>query len=386
MNIVKFSILSFLLLIILPITINTIEELIFFNYFDKSFYRSILTFTLLGFLFNVANNLIQKWKCTNFVDKDFRYSIFAKNNAIVYVWVLIILLIKGMSFYHLYYNKQKNVELGNSTENIVRKFDENLQFNKMKTENVLNLGNSIVRHPKRKMFSVEGDGVLSYQFNQHIMAYIKELEATPYNGKKYIDEQRYAEYGKKLTEFALAQDWIGFKTYLEEMVHIDSDAIHAGVNVAVLLGASSEFIDELIVQGGEIESSMLFPILQRGDIAQVKKLENYGLDVNQANLGEINMVDLALMSRSSPEVIEFLLNRNIDITTYKESLAIDTLGIAIVNAGMNADHITNIISKLIQNGAEINAHHRQLMSSLKRENPMTYEELLAGFPELDPSI
>ena len=386
MNTVKFSVLSLLLLIFLPIVIYTIEEFIFFKYFDKSFYRSIFTITLIGFFFNVANNLIQKWKCASFVDKKFRNSIFAKNNAIVYVWVLMILLIKGMSFYHLYHNNQKNVEAGKFKEDVVSTFDEKLNFNKMEAEQYLDIGYKKAINPKGNMFSVKDDEILSYEFNKHIMAYIKEIENAAAKAPQDINEQRYAEYGKKLTQFALAQEWLGFKLYLNEMVSVDADAIHAGINVAVLLGASNEFIDELISQGGELESSMLLPILQRGDIAQVKKLENYGLNVNQANLGEINMIDLALMTSSKPEVIEFLLNRNVDVTTYKENLAIDTLGIAIVNAGMNAEHVTNIISRLIQSGAEITAHHRQLMIGLQREDAIAYHELVAGFPELDPSL
>lgn len=193
-------------------------------------------------------------------------------------------------------------------------------------------------------------------------------------------EMHLMNIGMQLAQYAQSKQWEAFeKVVLAESG--DVDTLTALTNAAIALSAPVDMIENFVNQGAQIFPTSTLHILSQGRLGFVHDLENFGVNIVDDS-GELHILDMALMIPMPEESFEFLLEKSFDLHSYKSSLGIDTLGIAIVNAPINRKVAPFVIQSLLNKGVQVNTHHEQLLQKLAQDNPLIHAEILKSCPSL----
>lgn len=193
-------------------------------------------------------------------------------------------------------------------------------------------------------------------------------------------EMHLMNIGMQLAQYAQSKQWEAFeKVVLAESG--DVDTLTALTNAAIALSAPVDMIENFVNQGAQIFPTSTLHALSQGRIEFVKQLENFGVNIVDES-SELHVLDMAMMMPMPAESFEFLLDKPFDLMSYKSSMGIDTLGIAIVNAPINPTASPRIIQSLLIKGAELNSHHIELLQRLSKDRPEIHTNIVNLLPVL----
>lgn len=147
-------------------------------------------------------------------------------------------------------------------------------------------------------------------------------------------------------------------------------------NVLLMFGASSDVVEQYIVEGALISGPAALSLIQKGQIDDLIRLENMGVTFDDELPLDLNLLDLALMSKLSPNGFKFLIDRVSDVGQVKPELGVDTLAVAILTAQTNSAFIANYINAIIdKSGNGVSDYHVDLIRILAKQNPSLAEEI-----------
>lgn len=193
-------------------------------------------------------------------------------------------------------------------------------------------------------------------------------------------EMHLMNIGMQLAQYAQSKQWEAFeKVVLAESG--DVDTLTALTNAAIALSAPVDMIENFVNQGAQIFPTSTLHALSQGRIEFVKQLENFGVNLVDDS-SELHVLDMAMMMPMPAESFEFLLDKSFDLMSYKPSMGIDTLGIAIVNAPINQTASPRIVQSLLTKGAELNSHHIELLQRLSKDRPDIHTKIVKLLPVL----
>lgn len=193
-------------------------------------------------------------------------------------------------------------------------------------------------------------------------------------------EMHLMNIGMQLAQYAQSKQWEAFeKVVLAESG--DVDTLTALTNAAIALSAPVDMIENFVNQGAQIFPTSTLHALSQGRIEFIRKLENFGVNIVDES-SELHVLDMAMMMPMPAESFEFLLDKPFDLMSYKSSMGIDTLGIAIVNAPINPTASPRIVQSLLTKGAELNSHHIELLQRLSKDRPEIHTNIVNLLPVL----
>lgn len=289
------------------------------------------------------------------------------------------------NFYSTYNDLQNNDSLHNSS---IIQTDLNINKFKSPSENSVNtLSNNEKESQnyniKKFKFDEHKNESQLIQFQAKVMEVFTKIKDTY---ALSTEEQAVMNIlANDLFGFIKAEDWEALLAFINENVDEHPYLVDGSLNLALIANIPEFVIKELIQYGGKISPMSLLPLILQENFELANILQNYGVDISKPFLDNISMIDIALMTPVSPLAFDYILEHTENITSFKNDLGVDTLGIAIINANMHSTFITKYISKLLQQGVEINEQHLQLMRGLKLESNETFTEIIAGIPHLDPN-
>ena len=193
-------------------------------------------------------------------------------------------------------------------------------------------------------------------------------------------EMHLMNIGMQLAQYAQRNQWDEFeKIVLAESA--DPDKLTALTNAAIALGAPVDMIENFVNQGAQIFPTSTLHALSQGRIEFVKQLENFGVNLVDDS-SELHVLDMAMMMPMPAESFEFLLDKSFDLMSYKPSMGIDTLGIAIVNAPINPTASPRFVQALLNKGVQLNSHHVELLQRIAIERPDIHADIVKLSPDL----
>jgi len=188
--------------------------------------------------------------------------------------------------------------------------------------------------------------------------------------------QTSQQYGQKLAELIKAEKWDDIASLMSEYEGDIPDLHTVTANVLLMFGASSDVVEQYIVEGALISGPAALSLIQNGKIDDLIRLENMGVTFDDELPLDLNLLDLALMSKLSPNGFEFLINRVSDVGQFKPVLGVDTLAVAILTAQNNSAFIANYIDAIIDKSDNgVSNYHVDLIRMLAQQNPTLAEEI-----------
>lgn len=230
--------------------------------------------------------------------------------------------------------------------------------------------------PKRFEFRYDDSSSLNQasQFSQLLISYVQ-------TNKLKTDVPVDDETLKKvqalvpgITAAVANSDWDSFMQIAIELNEIVPHDIDVVLNSAVMANAPLEVINELIVMGGTLSSASLVTLATNEEFDKLEALERYGVGLNSGLDADISVLDLALMAPLSSSAFNYIVERT-SVTNDVNVFGVDSLGVAIITATNHGNNSIEFITTLIEQGAQLNESHLELLNNLQFENPELHAQI-----------
>ena len=188
---------------------------------------------------------------------------------------------------------------------------------------------------------------------------------------------------KKLFEAVENEDWDKFLESSDEMEMLGSDILNLYLYQAVLAGAPSQVIENLLHRGAKFSAEITIALAIKNNVGLIQKLIPLGLDIHVVDRYGRNSLYYIMDSLDAytnyREVFMFFLNGGIELQSTQKGL--DALNLAISKANEVPEAIYYVES-LVDYGAPINKSHSQQVNNYLETNPALFRELVAKVPKL----
>lgn len=226
-----------------------------------------------------------------------------------------------------------------------------------------------------------GDLTISQQFSAFVYAAIQEQMQANLNVN--VDEQDLkvaAEFGNKLGGLIKVGNWDNIHRLIHEYSNVLPDAYSVATNLLVIYGAPISEIEQYLTQGVQVHMPATLNLIAQGRISDIERLENYGVALGSKLPLDMSMLDLALMTKLSPEGFDFLIERVKDISGFKPEIKADTLAIALLTSEVNQQHAPSYVEALLRfDGVEVTRQHEAIVSKLELSSPELAQKILEKF-------
>lgn len=226
---------------------------------------------------------------------------------------------------------------------------------------------------------LNSDKAVRIQFLTKAIENYKKL--SPLSNLTPEEAEKSQSIAKAFYPLLLAGKWEELLEYVDANSADNPEISNVIINVGALSEMPIDIMIELSNRGGIVNPDTLLRMIIQERYADVLTLENFGSDLSTELQGKTNVLHLALLSPLPPKAFDFILSRT-GVIDEVGVMGVDTLGVAIINAATNREHIVQYLNYLIDEGATIKKQHKVLMAGLYRDSEKLYNEIVDSIPQL----
>lgn len=211
----------------------------------------------------------------------------------------------------------------------------------------------------------------------------KELEAKIARIRKAAQsmqnqaKQPSPEFAKNMMDIfqmSAKGDWDNLLNSTSEAELTDPKILDIAMLQAISHNAPIAVIQTLLARGAQFTPEMVSVLAMRNNLALTKQLIPLGLDIHSVDGSGKNAIHHTFTNFQSRETFDFLLAHGVSVNSNSQGL--DLLDLALQRTINNSDGVY-YVQKLIEFNAKISTSHKEILETIRTQNPQAYEQIQA---------